>query len=83
MTRNILVILGHPDPNSLNAALASAYADAAGEAGASVRMLTLGALSFDPIMRGNYHTETGLAQILPQLNEYAGSALPYSMTATP
>lgn len=48
---NVLVLLGHPDPQSFNGALADAYAAAASEAGASVQLLRLVDLDFDPILR--------------------------------
>lgn len=52
--KRILVILGHPDTNSLNGALADEYARGATLAGASVRRLALGSLAFDPILRYGY-----------------------------
>lgn len=44
----VLVIVGHPRPDSLCGALAEAYADGARRAGAEVELLRLGELSFDP-----------------------------------
>lgn len=54
MSRRILVILGQPSCNSLCAALARTYADAARRAGAEVRLLELGDMVFDPILRRGY-----------------------------
>ena len=58
-TGKILVILGHPDSSSFCGALARSYADGARAAGATVREITLGTLSFDPVLRHGY------AQIQP------------------
>jgi putative NADPH-quinone reductase len=52
--RHTLVILGHPDTSSFNAALAQAYGKAASGAGREVRYLFLGELSFDPVMRKGF-----------------------------
>lgn len=51
----IAVIVGHPDPRSFCAALAAAYADGARAAGAEVRVINLGELSFDPVLHQGYH----------------------------
>jgi NAD(P)H dehydrogenase (quinone) len=56
---NIVVILGHPDSTSFCGALARSYADGARAVGATVREITLGNLSFDPVLRHGY------AQIQP------------------
>ena len=50
----VLVILGHPQSDSLCASMASAYADGARQAGAQVRCLNLGQLVFNPTLQG-YH----------------------------
>lgn len=54
MSRRILIILGQPSSNSLCAALARTYADAARQSGAEVRLLELGKIAFDPILRHGY-----------------------------
>ena len=54
MAQRILILLGHPDANSLCAALASAYAEGASAAGAEVRWLRLGELDFDPLLHAGY-----------------------------
>jgi putative NADPH-quinone reductase len=56
----ILLILGHPDPESYCAALAMAYAEAARAAGHEVRELRLHALEFDPILHAGYRREQPL-----------------------
>jgi putative NADPH-quinone reductase len=57
---NILVVVGHPRRASLCGALAEAYAEAARAAGATVEVLHLGELAFDPILRGGYAEPTPL-----------------------
>ena len=59
MSRRILIILGQPSSNSLCAALARTYADAARQSGAEVRLLELGKMAFDPVLHHGY------AQIQP------------------
>lgn len=54
MAQRILVILGHPSADSLCAGLAQSYTDGARAAGAEVRLLALGALAFDPLLRAGY-----------------------------
>ena len=54
MPRRILIILGQPSSNSLCAALARTYADAARHCGAEVRLLELGKMVFDPILHHGY-----------------------------
>ncbi|WP_110589896.1 NAD(P)H-dependent oxidoreductase [Microbacterium suaedae] len=51
-----LVIDGHPNPDSLTAALARRYAEAHGDA----RLLAVRDLTFDPIMRRGYRGEQPL-----------------------
>lgn len=53
-SRNIAVILGHPDRTSLCGALAAAYVEGARSAGATVREINLGELVFDPVLRQGY-----------------------------
>lgn len=54
MSRRILIILGQPSSHSLCASLAHTYADAARRSGAEVRLLSLGEMYFDPILRHGY-----------------------------
>lgn len=53
-SRNVLVVLGHPQRASLCGAIADAYAQGARDAGHEVRFLALGDLDFDPIRRTGY-----------------------------
>ena len=55
MSRSILILLGHPDRDSLCGALAHSYATAAGVAGHRVRLIALGELDFDPVLHHGYH----------------------------
>lgn len=50
----VLIIVGHPDAESYNYALASAYANGASTAGAKVETLHLAALEFDLNLRYGY-----------------------------
>ena len=62
MTRKILVILGHPAPASYCSALASAYAQGAGESRAEVRQLVLAEMKFDPVRAVAGPVEVDIAQ---------------------
>ncbi|HEX9625954.1 MAG TPA: NAD(P)H-dependent oxidoreductase [Acidiferrobacterales bacterium] len=53
MKKKVLVILGHPQPQSYCGALADAYRDGAREAAADVRVLTLAALELAPAAGGS------------------------------
>jgi len=48
MAKKILIILGHPNKNSLNASLANSYKAGAEQSGAEVRQINVGDLDFDP-----------------------------------
>ncbi|GAB5339888.1 MULTISPECIES: NAD(P)H-dependent oxidoreductase [Pseudomonas] len=54
MHQRILVILGHPSTTSLCSALAEAYIHSAKVAGHQVRVLSLGDLTFDPVLHHGY-----------------------------
>ena len=51
----LVVILGHPDTASLGSALARAYVGGAEAAGAAVRTINLGELTFDPVLWHGYN----------------------------
>ena len=57
---NILVIDGHPDPESYCAALARAYSEGAERSGAEVRRIALRELRFEPNLRYGYRQRTEL-----------------------
>jgi putative NADPH-quinone reductase len=54
----ILILNGHPNPQSFNAALAQAYAEGAIASGASVQVLNLYELQFDPNLKYGYRQRT-------------------------
>lgn len=60
MPRNILIINGHPDPESYNAALTAAYVQGAQRSQATVEVLHLGTLDFSPNLRFAYRKRTEL-----------------------
>lgn len=51
---NILIVDGHPDPESLTSALAQSYADGARGTGADVRVLALRELDFDLVLHRGF-----------------------------
>ena len=56
MSKRILVILGHPADDSFCSALASSYLAGAKAAGNEVQLISLGKLSFDPVLHNGYAT---------------------------
>ena len=58
--KRILVVLGHPADQSFCRALADRYEAGAVAAGHQVRRLSLGDLSFDPLLHGGYGKEQPL-----------------------
>lgn len=60
MGKRILLIQGHPAPDSYCQALASRYASAARSAGHELRELTLAQLVFDPLLHQGYRGEQPL-----------------------
>lgn len=51
---NVLVINGHPNPDSLNTTLAQTYIETAKKLGATVRYLPIGKLNFNPNLQYGY-----------------------------
>ena len=64
MTKNILIIQGHPDPQSFNHALHSSYKKGALAAGAEVQEIFVGQLNFDLNLRYGYRQRTELEPCL-------------------
>lgn len=58
--RNILIINGHPDKESYNFALSSAYKTGAEAAGANCQEILIRELDFDPNLRFGYRKRTHL-----------------------
>ncbi len=54
MSKRILIILGHPVNESFCGALAHAYEVGAKAAGNEVQLISLGSLSFDPVLHNGY-----------------------------
>jgi putative NADPH-quinone reductase len=60
MSRNIAIIIGHPDAQSYNFALADAYQTGAEKGGATVRRIAICDLDFDPNLAYGYRKRTEL-----------------------
>lgn len=67
MSKNIAVILGHPNSDSYCGALASAYVQAAEIVGHNVKFFKLGEITFDPTLHHGYNQrqelESGLKEV--------------------
>lgn len=68
MSRSIVILLGHPDRDSLCGALAERYHQATVAAGHRVQLFALGELDFDPILRHGYRQIQPLEPALQQIN---------------
>lgn len=66
---NALVLLGHADSSSFNAALAEAYASAFASAGGAARLVRLGDLKFDPVLRHGHRASQPLEPDLLALRD--------------
>jgi NAD(P)H dehydrogenase (quinone) len=64
MSKRILVILGHPSGKSFCNALADSYIKGAKTSGNDVQLISLGNLSFDPVLHNGYNT---IQQLEPDL----------------
>lgn len=72
--KKILVINGHPDRESLSAALGGAYADGARAGGHEVRALALADISFDPVLWKGYREIQELEPDLARARDYIGES---------
>lgn len=68
-TTHILVIIGHPNPDSFCAALSVAYGNGASAAGAEVRSLDLSQIQFNPNLSYGYSKRTELEPDLLRAQE--------------
>lgn len=55
---NILILNGHPNPDSFNYGLAAAYREGTEQSGASVRELVIAQLNFNPNLQYGYRKRT-------------------------
>lgn len=60
MSKRIVIINGHPNPESFNAAIAKAYHEGAAAAGAEIREIVIRDLRFDPNLAHGYQQRTEL-----------------------
>ena len=67
--KKVLILNGHPDPESFCFALAASYHKGALEAGAESTLVNLVDLSFDPILRYGYRKRTELEPDLLKMRE--------------
>lgn len=67
--KKIALIIGHPDAESFNFALAKAYATGAVKSGAEVRQIIISELNFDPNLKYGYRKRTELESDLLKSQE--------------
>ncbi|TQR38813.1 NAD(P)H-dependent oxidoreductase [Brevibacillus brevis] len=66
---NILVIIGHPDPESYCSALAHAYMEGAKGKAAQIRTIDLSQIAFDPNLKYGYRKRTELEDDLKEAQD--------------
>lgn len=69
MSKKIVILLGHPDKESYNFALAKAYMDGAKKSGAEVKLIVIGDLDFNLNLQFGYRMRTDLEPDLLQAQE--------------
>ena len=60
MPKRILIVNGHPNKESFNAGIVDAYSAGAAQSGASVKIITIADLNFDPNLRFGHRKRTEL-----------------------
>ncbi len=66
MSKKIVIINGHPNPNAFNFGIAAAYQEGAKLSGAEVREITIANLKFDPNLKFGYQQRMELEPDLLQ-----------------
>ena len=66
---NILVMIGHPDPESFCAALSRAYMEGAASKAANVRSIDLSRIAFEPNLKYGYRQRMELEEDLQKAQE--------------
>ena len=74
MSKNIVILLGHPDKDTYSGAMADAYQTGAEAAGHTVTRVNLGELNFDPILHKGYKEIQNLEPDLIQLQDQIRAA---------
>ena len=69
MPKKILIINGHPNSTSFNAAIVDAYRSGAMQRGAAVKIITIADLDFDPNLRYGYRKRMELEKDLVSAQE--------------
>lgn len=67
--KKILVLLGHPDTETLSGEMATCYVEAARAAGHTVRRINIGEMHFDPILHKGYRIIQALEPDLIKVQE--------------
>ncbi|HZG80940.1 MAG TPA: NAD(P)H-dependent oxidoreductase [Brevibacillus sp.] len=67
---NILVINGHPDPESFCSSLTRAYKEGAATNSADIRTIDLSQISFEPNLKYGYRKRTELEDVLIEAQEF-------------